>query len=268
MVEKSDLSVGCTGFTARTAGYIAYIPQNRGGRGRKFRRAGGRRALENRLQTGAFGKVIPSGGAGAGASCGKSGENPAIIQNFRISTAFSGLANRWALWETWAIGGRCERWINRLFHGTRLVENGKSTVHFGECGGKVRVSGAEVGIFAGRIHALSTDLSTIHRGYPQPVEKWCGKLAGIVGRIGKAARKPVDCRDFSPRSGTEWNGTERGRRRFGKERSVCAVLDVLDDLVDRRFEHGVRRQLALDHGDIGVDGAVVAGEGGADLRQG
>ena len=46
------------------------------------------------------------------------------------------------------------------------------------------------------------------------------------------------------------------------------MLDVLDDLVDRRFEHGVRRQLALDHGAIGVDGAVVAGEGGADSRQG
>lgn len=55
---------------------------------------------------------------------------------------------------------------------------------------------------------------------------------------------------------------------FYKKGSVCAVLDVLDDLVDRRFEHGIGRQLALDHGDIGVDGAVVAGEGGADLRQG
>ena len=207
-MEKSDLYVGCTGFTARTAGYIAYIPKIRGGRGKKFRRADGRRALENRLQTGAFGKVIPSGGAGVGALCGKSGENPAIIQNFRISTAFSGLADRWALWETWAGGGRCERWINRLFHGTRLVENGKSTAHFGECGGKVRVPGAEVGIFAGRIHALSTDLSTIHRGYPQPVEKWCGKLAGVVGRIGKAVRKPVDCRDFSPQSGTGRNAAD------------------------------------------------------------
>ena len=73
---------------------------------------------------------------------------------------------------------------------------------------KVRVSGAEVGIFAGRIHALSTDLSTIHRGYPQPVEKWCGKLAGVVGRIGKAARKPVDCREFSPQSGTGRNAAD------------------------------------------------------------
>lgn len=145
------------------------------------------------------------------------------------------------------------------------MENGKSTAHFGECGGKVRVPGAEVGIFAGCVHALSTDLSTIHRGYPQPVEKWCGKLAGIVGRIGKAARKPVDCRDFSPKLGTGRNAADGV---FWKKRSVCAVLDVLDDLVDRRFEHGVRRQLALDHGDIGVDGAMVAGEGGADLRQG
>lgn len=57
--------------------------------------------------------------------------------------------------------------------GRELWKTGKSTGELGADGGKVGDARADWVVFAGEIPVLSTDLSTIHRGYPQPVEK-CG----------------------------------------------------------------------------------------------
>ena len=138
-VEKWNLSTGYPVFTGNTARYIMENTQIHGGGGRKFRRSQVRWALENRLQTGEFGGVIHIGRPVGAAMRRESGENGAIIQNFRFSTAIAGRGNRWALWETEGGGDGGALWTNRLFHGKGIVENRE--IHGGIGGGRWKSGG-------------------------------------------------------------------------------------------------------------------------------
>ncbi len=157
-------------------------------------------------------------------------------------------------------GGARKRWISRVFHCVFVervdVENSLPHRRWGKAVDMCRNIPRKRVDFPMDIHGVIHRMVICSSGYPQPVEKWCGKVENACG-VGYDLWK------------TRWKVLESAvcSQELGCLQSIASVLDVLDDLIHRRFKDGIRRQAALHHGDIGVDGAVVACERRADLGQ-